>query len=509
MDGPLDKFATYIGCLTALGVSLLATPLARRIAAWSGLVDRPDGQRKLQRQPVALLGGLAVLFAVIGGALAAAWSEQLAVSLPIGPLAASLVGVCLLGVYDDVCNLRARWKFVGQLVAVLPLVCSGLALDRISFAGNVVDLGWWGPVLTVLWLVACINAINLIDGLDGLASTTGLCAALAGASLAATTGSPEAVVLALVLAGALAGFLVYNLPPAKIYLGDAGSMLVGLASGVLALVASRDAAGREHVTLMIVLLAVPIGDVVLAIVRRGLGGNGFWMPDRGHIHHRLLERGFSTLLVLGIVAVLCLVSGAVAVWSRVVGWDNLAWLACVVIAAALIKWRLVGHHEWSLTKGALAERWQLLGAGVPLGERLAALPFELLWRRLERWAVWWRLSGMQVSTGGERIASRQRVWTTESQPPDPARPPIVVELRFDTAHETWCHVRLEANAADAARLRWRRLVGTIQLLGQFWAEHPLAIEAGAPKASSEEPSPSTIQIWPAASGESVAQQRAA
>jgi UDP-GlcNAc:undecaprenyl-phosphate GlcNAc-1-phosphate transferase len=215
-----------------------------------------------------------------------------------------------------------------------------------------------------LWLVAGINAVNLIDGMDGLASTTGLCIALGVAATGWVTGASATALLALTLAGALAGFLAFNFPPASIYLGDAGSMVIGLVLAALSLEVAEDPMGRTSLPVMLVLMAVPLGDTGLAILRRWLCGKGIFYADRGHIHHRLLDQGFATRRVLTIVAGICLLTGAVVVLARTADWDGAAWVACLILAAALVRARLMGYHEWALVKEVVARR-------------LAARPFEV------------------------------------------------------------------------------------------------------------------------------------
>ena len=143
--------------------------------------------------------------------------------------------VCLVGCVDDACDLNARFKLLLQIVAVLPVVLAGYSFDRTVVLGYPIELGWLGIPLTILWLVGCINAINLLDGLDGLASVVGISASLMMAIIAIQTGHAQVGVVALVLAGSLMGFLVYNLPPASIFLGDSGSMVIGLVVGVISI----------------------------------------------------------------------------------------------------------------------------------------------------------------------------------------------------------------------------------------------------------------------------------
>ncbi|HEY2840528.1 MAG TPA: MraY family glycosyltransferase, partial [Pirellulales bacterium] len=216
--------------LAAIAVSLTLTPVARAVARKLRVVDAPDGLRKRHAGAVPLWGGIVVYLAVLTGLFvvrcttpASEAFDQLAITLVL-----SCGLVCIVGCVDDSRDLNPRFKLLLQVGAVLPVVASGYYFDRIVVCGLPLHFGWLGIPLTVLWLVGCINALNLIDGLDGLASVVGLSTAVVMTVIAAQTGHPHVAAMALCLAGALIGFLVYNLPPASIFLGDSGSMVIGL-----------------------------------------------------------------------------------------------------------------------------------------------------------------------------------------------------------------------------------------------------------------------------------------
>jgi UDP-GlcNAc:undecaprenyl-phosphate GlcNAc-1-phosphate transferase len=351
MDGLL---LTALAALVLCGcAALVLTPAARALARQLGVVDRPDGVRKLQQRPTALLGGVAVYGSLLVGL--AAWQGPPVHDGLLSAAALCLGLLCAIGVCDDVLGLRAGQKFLAQLIAVAPVVCGGYGITRVGFLGAQIELGWMGPVLTAFWLTACINAINLIDGVDALASTTAAGVALCTAGVSLLAGGFVDVVGCAALIGALAGFLVYNRPPASIYLGDAGSLMVGAALGLLTLRAATGAGQCTSLPLMLMLMAVPLGDTCLAILRRWLSGQGIWRADRGHIHHRLLERGFSVGQLLATVAGVCLLTGGIALLTRWVELEGFGVAALGVLAVALVQARLMGHHEWSLVKQAVAE----------------------------------------------------------------------------------------------------------------------------------------------------------
>ncbi len=341
----------------AIAASLAMTPLAKALAVRFDAVSHPDGNRKLHARPTPLWGGSAVFFAVIAGVTASyrvvpGTLNTMVLLLAVGLSAGML---CLLGCYDDRYEMRARRKLLGQILSTLPVVIVGCYIERIVLFGYTLALGWLGILATVGWLVLGINAMNLLDGMDGLASAVGIAISVAIAVVSLVHGAPEVMLPALALAGALAGFLTYNLPPAKIYLGDCGSMVIGLLVATLAMQVSLASAGTVNVTIAMALLFVPLTDTALAIIRRGLLGHGLMVADRGHIHHRLLDRGLSIWSVLLILGGLSLVAGAAAWLVAVRVPDVWAWAAMGCVTALLINRRLLGHEEWKLAKRALAQ----------------------------------------------------------------------------------------------------------------------------------------------------------
>ena len=318
--------AYWFGFIAALIATLALTPAARRVAVRARIVDRPDGCRKLQKLPVPLLGGVAVLLGW-GLGLAFALSIFAHPALPSVTLPAlvSLAALALLGICDDVHRLRARWKLSGQCLAVLPIVLSGCRLQHLTCCGWQFDVGLLSGPATVFWLVLGINAVNLLDGMDGMASivAVGIAVTIAGIDFFGQTGGVTLVIIP--LAGALLGFLAFNFPPARIYLGDTGSMAIGLVVSLAALLAAKTDGGATNLTILAAVMAIPLADTTLAVVRRSLSGCGFWQPDRGHLHHRLLDQGLRPQQIL------MLFFGVSLVWAAIVAVashrhsDSLAW----------------------------------------------------------------------------------------------------------------------------------------------------------------------------------------
>lgn len=252
--------------IVAAVVAVLATPVAAWVAVRTGVIDNP-GPLKVQTRPVAYLGGLAVFAGMLGPL---AWVEPVL----LVPLGLALV----LGLADDVADMSPRIRLVGE-------VAVGVAA-AIALPGTTSALGIAATVVTV---VALLNAVNLLDGLDGLASSVATFGALGFSAVLAG----DARVAALTLAGALMGFLVWNRPPARIYLGDAGSYLVG--TGLALLLALTATAGdRADTAGALLFVAVPVADTTVAIVRRRRAGRPLFQGDRGHVYDQLVDRGWSS-----------------------------------------------------------------------------------------------------------------------------------------------------------------------------------------------------------------------
>ncbi len=350
----MPSLVLALGLGIMLGLALV--PHARTLALRVGLVDRPDGRRKMHGRVIPVSGGLAV-FATTWLVLAAA------VFLP-HPLQESLAGahdlllglflagalIVAVGVADDLGYLRGRHKLVGQVAAVLLVMRCGVHVQQVQLLGWTIELGIFAGVFTCFLLLAAINSINLIDGMDGLLGSVGAWLALSVALMAWAAGQEWAAVVALALAGALVAFLRYNLPPASVFLGDAGSMLVGLTLGTLAIRCSLRAPASVDILRPIGLLTVPFFDTAAAIVRRKLTGRSIYTTDRGHLHHCLLRHGYSVRRVLALVSACCVVTCGGVLASQALDSDLLALLASGAVVAALIRTRLFGHAELMLVR---------------------------------------------------------------------------------------------------------------------------------------------------------------
>lgn len=291
--------------LVALLATLLATPLAKCIAQHLGAIDKPD-ERRINKVPIPRMGGIGIALGLVAAvAVQVAGTKLLGWPTVFVPhmqlqgvdyklLTVAVVIVFLTGAIDDVRNLKPRQKLLGQILAACVAAASGLVIGNVAnpFTAELIPIGWLAYPITVVYLVAFTNVINLIDGLDGLAAgiTAISCAAMFYLSYEAH--QIDATVLACILAGCCLGFLRYNFNPASIFMGDCGSNMLGFLLGVIALLGVNRVAAATTLIVPLVIAGVPIIDTFAAIVRRRRGHTAISQADTGHIQHRLIKQGF-------------------------------------------------------------------------------------------------------------------------------------------------------------------------------------------------------------------------
>ena len=344
-----------LGGIISFVAAAAAAPLIGHFCRRLDIVDRPDGQRKLHVKAVPLTGGPTLLVAIFAGLAAAFAVDSQVLQDTRGDarflicLAAAAAVIVTVGLLDDRYRLRGRQKMAGQMLAAAVMLPSGIVIDRLGVFGFTVEFGDLGFLITLFWILGAINALNLIDGVDGLASTTGIVLSL---SVAAVTfildGRPDGLLLSLALAGSLGGFLIHNFPPARMFLGDSGSMLIGLLLGCVALKCSVKQYTVVAMVMPTAIWAIPIFDVLMAIIRRRLTGRSIYATDRGHLHHCLLRQGHTGARLLLVVGTLCAITGAGAVASAFYGNDLIALVAVVTAVMLLVASRSFGYAEMTL-----------------------------------------------------------------------------------------------------------------------------------------------------------------
>lgn len=308
----------------ALVVSWLATPWVRKLAIRMGVVDQPGG-RRIHQQPTPRWGGIAIwlgVMAAVGASVAVgAMGGWFHLNAQVAALLGGATLVAVVGLLDDKLELSALWQAAALLAASL-LVAQWVRIDSITnplSRHSIPVVAWLGVPLTAIWLFGVTKTIDLVDGLDGLASGVCAIASLALVAMALLmpiphVTQPVAVVCAAVAGGSL-GFLRFNYPPAKIFMGTVGAQFMGFLIAGAAVIGAFKMAAALAVIVPILALGVPLFDAAFAVARRAASGRPIYMPDRGHLHHRLLDAGLTVnQAVLVIYAATFLLSaGALAV----------------------------------------------------------------------------------------------------------------------------------------------------------------------------------------------------
>ena len=344
-------------------VTIALTPLARKLAIKLDAIDYPSA-RRVNMLPIPRMGGVAIFggilaaLAVAGfGVYAFGWVDPFidynGIEVNYWGVLLGTVLIFLVGAVDDVVDLNPKAKMLGQIVAACVVAGSGLLFSSIHnpFGEGYIGFGWVAYPLTVFYLVAFANVINLIDGLDGLAAGITGISAITILLFAVLTGRFDAALFSVILVGVCAGFLKSNFFPASIFMGDSGALLLGFSLGVISLFAVARSALFVSLLVPILAAGVPILDTFFAIVRRKREHRPIDEADKGHIHHRLMRAGFSqraTVLIMWAWTALLATCGVIITWA-----DNLVripifLIACAVTAYAIVKLRLLGdalsHH---------------------------------------------------------------------------------------------------------------------------------------------------------------------
>lgn len=319
--------------LVAALVALISTPVVRSLAFRVGAVDVPKDARRMHDHPIPRMGGLAIFFGFILSVL---------IFLPLTPeLRGMLLGgviIVILGIFDDIFALPALPKFFVQIGAALVAVLEG---NRINFLSNpnifseepFWELGWLSIPITVFWIVGITNAVNLIDGLDGLACGVSTISSMTLLVIALIVSEPDVAVLMAALSGACIGFLPYNLNPAKIFMGDTGSTFLGFILAVVSIQGLFKFYAIISFAVPFLMLGLPIFDTCFAILRRVSHGQSPMQPDRGHIHHRLIDMGFSQKQAVAVLYIISAILGLSAVVLTTIGVVR-AMLFLVALCAA-------------------------------------------------------------------------------------------------------------------------------------------------------------------------------
>ncbi|CAD2077896.1 putative undecaprenyl-phosphate N-acetylglucosaminyl 1-phosphate transferase [Jeotgalicoccus aerolatus] len=336
-----EKMYTLFMLCISFAISLLIVPLLIFLAKRFGFVDYPN-YRKVHKVPMPYLGGVAILLSFTAVTLFAQPVETEYKPIIIGAWL-----ICLIGLVDDKYDLKPLVKFFGQLIAIAVPISYGIVIDTISPFGFEINFGVFSILVTVIWMAAIINAINLIDGLDGLATGVVIIALASIAVITIFQQNIFVMMLCIILLGSCLGFLPYNFHPAKTFLGDNGAMMLGYIIGVLSII------GFKNITFIslffpIIILGVPFMDIFFAAVRRYREGVSVWRADKNHLHHRVQKLGFShreTVVLIYFIALLFAIGGVIMYLATVPGAVIIAILLLFTMNLVVEATNLIGSNR--------------------------------------------------------------------------------------------------------------------------------------------------------------------
>ena len=369
--------AVVLAFFASLITAIVVVPMFSKIGKAVGLVDLPDNKRKLHTNAIPLIGGIAIFASTLIAVtfvtwlslnfqeLFLSWSrpvyslffsdlQQLIVSFrPIdkeellGLLIGSIV-ILIVGVLDDRFAIRGRQKLLGQFLAATVLIFFDYHFDEVTFAGFTIKFDVFSIVFVYGWVLAAVNSVNLLDGADGIAGTIGIVMSVALGIMAISLGHALNAIILFGFAGALLGFLKFNFPPAKVYLGDAGSMLIGFVLAAMAIRSMSKQTSAFAFFAPLALLSIPFIDTSAAIIRRRLTGRSIFEVDRGHLHHSLMKRGYSPTASILWVMVLSLTTATGGVLSLINQQSIYALVSIAVVIFVMIANRIFGNAELKL-----------------------------------------------------------------------------------------------------------------------------------------------------------------
>lgn len=296
-----------MGFFAAILFSLLMTPIVKKMAVGIGAIDKPNA-RKVHTRVMPRLGGLAIFLSFVGAYfIVSPVIEEYNAKVALGLLFGGAI-IVLVGALDDKYDLSPKIKLIGQTIAAAVVVSFGVKINLLTnpFADNSIDMGWLSVPLTIFWIVGVTNAVNLIDGLDGLAAGVSGIATTTILVMAVMMGNVTVIILSTILLGSILGFLFFNFYPAKIFMGDSGALFLGFSLATLSILGFKQATLVSFVAPLLI-LGVPLSDTFFAIVRRVVNRTPISVADKSHLHHCLLQLGFShrsTVLIIYGISVL-------------------------------------------------------------------------------------------------------------------------------------------------------------------------------------------------------------
>lgn len=326
--------------LIAAALSGIATPFVKRLACKWGVVDVPGDRRRIHTKTTPLMGGVAIYLSFI---LVLLLVKDMELKKRMGIIIGGTI-ITAGGLLDDKYNLKPVIKLCFQIAGTLALISSGVMIRFITnplWGDESLSIGLLSIPITILWVVGITNALNLIDGLDGLAAGIACISSFTILVVALMNGRSSAAVMSAILCGAILGFLPYNYNPASIFLGDTGSQLLGFLLATIAMEGAIKSAAVFSIAVPILALGLPISDTLFAMIRRKVNGKPIMQGDRGHLHHRLLDMGLSQRKAVLIMYLISAVLGSFAILAMEISNDKAYFmLGCVICILVVVAWKL-------------------------------------------------------------------------------------------------------------------------------------------------------------------------
>ncbi|NLJ97703.1 MAG: undecaprenyl/decaprenyl-phosphate alpha-N-acetylglucosaminyl 1-phosphate transferase [Tissierellia bacterium] len=327
--------------ITSAAMSLFMTPIVKKIAIKYGAVDIPKDDRRIHKKPMPLMGGLAIYISVVVASL---------IFTPIDEsLLATIIGgtiILISGIIDDIKGLSPKEKLLFQVGAAIVLILGDVRITGItnpfSKTGQIIPLNSFSIPITIFWIVGITNTLNLIDGLDGLAAGVTMIASLSFLVVANRFSHISIMIMSAIVAGACLGFLPYNFNPARIFMGDTGALFLGFVLSSLSIEGVMKSVATIAVVVPILILGVPIFDTTFAIFRRLLSGRSIAEADNGHLHHKLLKKGFSQKKTVIILYLISSIFGLFAILIAKANSKGAVVLSMIIFIIALLLANKVG-----------------------------------------------------------------------------------------------------------------------------------------------------------------------
>lgn len=338
----------FLLALIAFVISIVVTPFVKKFAMFTGVISIPKDDRRVHKKPMPLLGGLSIYAAFLvtvflkkGNITIWEWGVVLGATI-----------IVIGGFLDDKYEIKPWQKLFFQIAAACCLIGFG---DRIKLLTNpfynmnpYIDIDLWISIpFTMIWIIGITNALNLIDGLDGLAAGVGLISTITIFIVALLNGRQEAMYMTAILSGAILGFLPYNFNPASIFMGDTGSQLLGFLLAAISMEGAIKSATAFSIAVPILALGLPIYDTLFAMIRRKINGKPIMQADKGHLHHRLMDMGLSQKQAVIIMYLISAILGGIAILAMEITKASYILLAMVMLILVFLGWKFgfFKHNE--------------------------------------------------------------------------------------------------------------------------------------------------------------------